>query len=76
MLIVVLEVFVCYQRYARVLEVLSLALSAYVATAFLVRVDWHQAWLGFELIFLPGYHFAVALVAITGTTISPYLLFW
>lgn len=75
-LIVLLEVFVRYQRYARVLEVLSLALLAYVATAFSVHVDWHQALLGLKPTLLPGHHFAMALVAITGTTISPYLLFW
>lgn len=75
-LIVVLEVFVRYQRYARVLEVLSLALLAYVATAFSVHVDWHQALLGLKPTLLPGHHFAMALVAIAGTTISPYLFFW
>lgn len=75
-LIVVLEIFVRYQRYARMLEVLSLALLAYVATAFSVHVDWHQALLGLEPTIMQGHHFAMALVAIAGTTISPYLLFW
>lgn len=75
-LIVTLEVFVRYERYARILEVLSLALLAYVATAFSVRADWHQALLGFVPTIMPGRHFAMALVAIAGTTISPYLLFW
>jgi NRAMP (natural resistance-associated macrophage protein)-like metal ion transporter len=75
-IIVTLEALVRYERYARVLEVLSLALLAYVATAFSVRVDWHQALLGFLPTLMPGHHYATALVAIAGTTISPYLLFW
>lgn len=75
-LIVVLEIVVRYQRYARVLEVLSLALLAYVATAFFVHVDWHQAFLGLKPTIMQGHHFAMALVAIAGTTISPYLFFW
>ncbi len=71
-----LEVGVRYERYARVLEVLSLSLLAYVVTAFSVRVDWHQALAGLVPTIMPGRHYATALVAIAGTTISPYLLFW
>ncbi len=75
-LIVTLEVGVRYEHYARVLEVLSLCLLAYVVTAFSVSVDWRQAALGLLPTVLPGRHYAMALVAIAGTTISPYLLFW
>lgn len=59
-IIVTLEVLVRYERYARVLEVLSLALLAYVATAFSVRVDWHQALLGLVPTLTSGHHYATA----------------
>jgi Mn2+/Fe2+ NRAMP family transporter len=75
-IIVTLEVLVRYERYARVLEVLSLALLAYVATVFSVPVDWRQALAGLVPTLRPGHHYATALVAIAGTTLSPYLLFW
>ncbi len=75
-LIVALEVFVRYERYAHILEGLSLALLAYVATAFSVHADWRSAVMGLVPTIIPTHHYAMALVAIAGTTISPYLLFW
>ena len=75
-IIVTLEILVRYERYARVLEVLSLALLACVATAFSVPVDWRQALAGLVPTLRPGHRYATALVAIAGTTMSPYLLFW
>ncbi len=75
-IIVGLEVWIRYERYARALEVLSLSLLAYVVTAFSVRADWHQALVSLVPTVMPGHHYATALVAIAGTTISPYLLFW
>lgn len=74
--IVALEVFVRYACYARVLEVLSLALLASVATAFAVSVDWGAAARGLIPTVVLNHHFVMALVAISGTIISPYLLFW
>ena len=74
---VVLEVMVPYHRYVRVLKWLTLALFAYVATVFVVKIDWGQV---LHATFLP--HIGVdkasvtAIVAIFGTTISPYLFFW
>ena len=72
-----LQVFVPYRRYVRVLKWLTLALFAYVATVFVVRIDWHSvaahtllpAWSA-----TPAY--LTATVAVFGTTISPYLFFW
>ena len=75
--IVLLEVFVRYSRYASILRWLTLSLFAYVATVFAVGVPWgevardlvlpHFAWSGSYL---------TVVVAIFGTTISPYLFFW
>jgi NRAMP (natural resistance-associated macrophage protein)-like metal ion transporter len=74
---VLLEVFVRYARYVSVLKWLTLSLFAYVATVFIAGVPWGQAAAG---IFLPHLHFNAAyltvIVAVLGTTISPYLFFW
>lgn len=76
-LCVVLEVFLSYARYAAVLKWLTLSLLAYAAVVFVVRVPWGEALLR---TFVPRLAFdadhAEALVALLGTTISPYLFFW
>lgn len=74
---ILLEVFVRYSRYVSVLKWLTLALFAYVGVAFVVRIPW--ATVGYSLIvphvqFTPVY--LTMVVAILGTTISPYLFFW
>ncbi|HET6972043.1 MAG TPA: divalent metal cation transporter, partial [Phenylobacterium sp.] len=72
-----LQMFVPYSRYSRVLKWLTLALLAYVAVLFVVRVDWSAAARG--LVPGPasfGKDAVVTIVAIFGTTISPYLFFW
>ncbi len=73
-----LQVFVPYNRYVRVLKWLTMALLAYVATLFIVRIPWLQvARLGFSLPALPWSSlFVTTMVAVFGTTISPYLFFW
>jgi len=74
---VLLEVFVSYAQYARILKWSTLALFSYVAVVFVAGVDWGKAAYG---TFVPTFVFdsahAMALVAILGTTISPYLFFW
>jgi NRAMP (natural resistance-associated macrophage protein)-like metal ion transporter len=74
---VLLEVFVRYSRYVSVLKWLTLSLFAYVGVALVVHVPW--ATVGYHLVapnlsFKSGYFTVV--VAILGTTISPYLFFW
>jgi NRAMP (natural resistance-associated macrophage protein)-like metal ion transporter len=74
---VLLEIFVAYSRYVRTLKWLTLALLAYVATVFAVHVPWGEV--AYRLI-VPDIVFSkdyiVTVVAILGTTISPYLFFW
>jgi NRAMP (natural resistance-associated macrophage protein)-like metal ion transporter len=74
---VLLEVFVSYTRYARILKWTTLSLFSYVAVVFVADVPWGEALWG---TFVPHFTFdqphAMALVAIFGTTISPYLFFW
>ena len=72
-----LQVFVPYTKYVAVLKWLTLSIFAYVATVFLVKVSWADA---LRNTFLPSIRFdanhITTLVAVLGTTISPYLFFW
>jgi Mn2+/Fe2+ NRAMP family transporter len=74
---VLLEIFVHYSRYVAVLKWLSLSLFAYAATLLAVHVPWAQV--GYHLVVpqisLKGSYLTVV-VAVFGTTISPYLFFW
>ncbi len=75
--IVALEIFVTYKTYARILKYLGLTLFSYVLTALVINPDWGMivrsiASPGIEL--TRGY--LLNIVAILGTTISPYLFFW
>ncbi len=77
LLSLLLEVFLSYARYAAVLKWLTLSLFSYVAVVFAVHVPWREA-LGSTLlphVVLDGPS-ATAMVAVLGTTISPYLFFW
>jgi NRAMP (natural resistance-associated macrophage protein)-like metal ion transporter len=77
LLSVVLEIFVAYKRYARVLRYLTLSLFAYLFVPFVSHLNWGQA---LRDTFIPTIQFdkdyLLNLVAILGTTISPYLFFW
>jgi Mn2+/Fe2+ NRAMP family transporter len=74
---VVLEVFSRYERYVSVLKWVSFALLAYVAVALVVNVPW-----GLVLyhMFVPSVSlskdYIVTVVAVLGTTITPYCFFW
>jgi Mn2+/Fe2+ NRAMP family transporter len=71
------QIFVHYTRYVRVLKWLSLSLFAYVAALATVNVPWGEALRGLLVpqISWSG-DYLTTLVAIAGTTISPYLFFW
>jgi Mn2+/Fe2+ NRAMP family transporter len=73
---VVLQVFVPYHQYARFLKWLTLSLFAYVGVLLTVHTDWPAALLG--MVRPSGLNNAAILtiVAVFGTTISPYLFFW
>jgi NRAMP (natural resistance-associated macrophage protein)-like metal ion transporter len=73
---VLLEVFARYSRYVSILKWLSLSLFAYVATVLVVQVSWRDVLFGLvPHITLDGKYITMV-VAILGTTISPYLFFW
>jgi NRAMP (natural resistance-associated macrophage protein)-like metal ion transporter len=74
---VLLQVFIPYKRYVHILKWLTLALLAYVGTAFIVHVPWQQV---LRDTLLPHIEwkqeYITTIVAVFGTTISPYLFFW
>ncbi len=74
---VLVEVFMRYSRYASMLRWLTVSLFAYVATVFAVRVPWLTV---AQNLVIPHVQFSGAyltvIVAVFGTTISPYLFFW
>jgi Mn2+ and Fe2+ transporters of the NRAMP family len=74
---VLLQVFVPYRRYAPVLKFLTLTLFVYVATAFTVKIPWSVALLS-AVWPKPTFNldYFLMVVAVLGTTISPYLFFW
>ena len=72
-----LQVFVPFPRYAPLLKWMTLSLLGYVATLFAVHIPWNEATMAVlfpKPQFRPDY--IATLVAVLGTTISPYLFFW
>ena len=71
------EVVVPYPRFAQILKMLTLVIFAYVVGAFVASPDWRAALTG---TFTPTLSFdrttLGTIVAILGTTISPYMFFW
>ena len=76
-LCVAAQIALTYARYVSVLKWLTLALFAYFGTVVTVSVPWHDALHG---LVVPIWHnssnFISLVVAVLGTTISPYLFFW
>ena len=77
LLLAATEILIPYHRYARVLRWLTLSLLAYVAVLFVAKVDWAQV---VSSTLIPQFDFSrtsfALLLALAGTTISPYLFFW
>ena len=77
LLIITLQVFATYATILRIFKWLTLALFAYVITAFFAHPPLQEV---VKATFIPHIElsrdFVMALVAVLGTTISPYLFFW
>ena len=71
-----LQLFVPYHRYVNFLKWLTLVLFAYIALLFIVNVDWPAALRGLVVPRIAGAAAVTTIVAVFGTTISPYLFFW
>jgi NRAMP (natural resistance-associated macrophage protein)-like metal ion transporter len=74
---IIVEVALSYERYSSVLKWTTLSLFAYVAVVVVAQVPWGEA---LTSLVVPRIEwtgaYATAVVAILGTTISPYLFFW
>ncbi|MBI4239789.1 divalent metal cation transporter [Candidatus Uhrbacteria bacterium] len=75
--ILLLEIFISYDKYVKILKYLTLSLFAYVIVVFTLRINWN------DIIFatlIPTITLSretiLNIVALLGTTISPYLFFW
>lgn len=74
---ILLEVLMPYHKYAKVLKWLTLSLVGYIITGFIIQPDWVEVIRSMALpkiSFNTG--FIAAMVAVMGTTITPYLFFW
>ena len=75
--IILVEVFVQYHFYVKILKWLALSVLSYVVAGFFINPEWH---LIFKNAFIPQISFnkeyIFAMIAIFGTTITPYLFFW
>jgi NRAMP (natural resistance-associated macrophage protein)-like metal ion transporter len=77
LLVVLLEVFVTYRIYSRILKGLALALFSYPVTALIIDAPWSEV---LKATLIPHlqftYRFAFIITAVLGTSISPYMFFW
>lgn len=75
--IIAIEIAIPYKHYAKILKWLALSLFAYIITGFIIHPDWFMIFreaLVPQMVFNKTYVFAI--IAVFGTTISPYLFFW
>lgn len=76
-IILILEIFVSYKTYAKILKWLALSLITYPLTVFLVKQPWGEL---LRATFIPHIEFSFAflfiITGVFGTTISPYMFFW
>jgi NRAMP (natural resistance-associated macrophage protein)-like metal ion transporter len=76
-LILILEIFLNYKTYSKILKWFVLTLIAYPITVFMVRQPWGQI---LHATFVPNiemtFAFFFIITGVLGTTISPYMFFW
>ncbi len=65
-----------YHQIASILKWLALVLMAYIVTGFLIKPNWGDVLTAFTHVSIPSHGGLATVVAILGTTISPYLFFW
>lgn len=77
LIIILIEVFVHYHLYVKVLKWLTISVFAYIVTGFVIHPDWL---LVVQKSFVPEIHlnsaYFFAMIAVFGTSITPYLFFW
>jgi Mn2+/Fe2+ NRAMP family transporter len=76
-LIILVEIFMCYHDYVKILKWLTISVFAYIVTGFIISPDWREI---FQNAFIPKITFnseyIFAMIAVFGTSITPYLFFW
>ena len=76
-LILILEIFLPYRKYSKILKFFALSLMAYLIAIFLVDHPWGEV---FRATFIPHFEFNfpffLLIIGVLGTTISPYMFFW
>jgi NRAMP (natural resistance-associated macrophage protein)-like metal ion transporter len=76
-LIILVEVFMNYHDYVKILKWLTISVFAYIVTGFIISPNW---WEVFQNAFIPNITFnseyLFAMIAVFGTSITPYLFFW
>ena len=76
-LILILEIFISYKNYSKILKWLTLALLSYVISVFIIQEPWFEI---LKATFIPHFEFSFAflfiITGLLGTTISPYMFFW
>ena len=76
-LIILVEIFVCYHDYVKILKWLTISVFAYIITGFIINPAWREV---FQNAFIPNITFSseylFAMIAVFGTSITPYLFFW
>lgn len=77
LVIIAMEIFVGYHIYVKFLKWLTISVFAYIITGFMIHPDWLNV---FRNAFIPQIYFnkeyIFAMIAVFGTTITPYLFFW
>ncbi len=77
LVVVLLEVFVAYRNYAKILKWLALSMLAYPITALIIKEPWGEI---IHATLFPRFEFSFAyifiVVGVFGTTITPYMFFW
>lgn len=77
LMIVALQIYGSYRLIQKIFKWLALTLFSYIGAAFLAKPHWGEV---LKATFVPSFHmdnkYLMTIVAILGTTISPYLFFW
>ena len=77
LLTIAFEIFIGYHLYVKFLKWLAVSVLAYVVTGFIIHPEWKEI---FKVAFIPNITFSkeyvFAMIAVFGTSITPYLFFW
>lgn len=74
---IVMQVFIPYRRYSPILKAMTMVLFVYVIAAFTIHIPWREVLINTVFPDITwSQDYILTIVAVFGTTISPYLFFW